>query len=168
MTAELTRVLEIEPDPAFSVRAGGLLAPFTRAGVLTTADVQTAAALLRIEQPYRTALTHADELTRLAAAFCVRSLRHGSVATTMSRLADTESTALAPVVMAIWESRLNAIRETVGYDNVGWEELLQVLNSPNGWQDFGLPDARTQVYYGHTDPYVSSTALSNSTSSTAG
>lgn len=75
-------------------------------------------------------------------------------------LADTEATALAPVVMAIWESRLNAIRQTVGYDNVGWEELLQVLNSPNGWQDFGLPNARTQVYYGHTDPYVSSTALS--------
>lgn len=75
-------------------------------------------------------------------------------------LANTQGTALAPVVMAIWESRLNAIRETVGYDNVGWEELLQVLNSPNGWQDFGLPNARTQVYYGHTDPYVSSTALS--------
>lgn len=75
-------------------------------------------------------------------------------------LANTQATALAPVVMAIWESRLNAIRETVGYDNVGWEELLQVLNSPNGWQDFGLPNARTQVYYGHTDPYVSSTALS--------
>lgn len=75
-------------------------------------------------------------------------------------LANTQGTALAPVVMAIWESRLNAIRETVGYDNVGWEELLQVLDSPNGWQDFGLPNARTQVYYGHTDPYVSSTALS--------
>lgn len=75
-------------------------------------------------------------------------------------LADTQATALAPVVMAIWESRLNAIRQTVGYDNVGWEELLQVLNSPNGWQDFGLPNARTQVYYGHTDPYISSTALS--------
>ena len=75
-------------------------------------------------------------------------------------LANTQGTALAPVVMAIWESRLNAIRETVGYENVGWEELLQVLNSPNGWQDFGLPNARTQVYYGHTDPYVSSTALS--------
>ncbi|GIK29517.1 MAG: VWA domain-containing protein [Chloroflexota bacterium] len=75
-------------------------------------------------------------------------------------LADTQATALAPVVMAIWESRLNAIRQMVGYDDVGWEELLQVLNSPNGWQDFGLPNARRQVYYGHTDPYVSSTALS--------
>lgn len=75
-------------------------------------------------------------------------------------LSDIRATALAPVVMAIWESRLNAIRDTVGYEDVGWEELLQVLHSPNGWQDFGLPDARTQVYYGHTDPYVSSTALS--------
>lgn len=75
-------------------------------------------------------------------------------------LANTKATALAPVVMAIWESRLNAIRETVGYEDVGWEELLQVLDSPNGWQDFGLPTARKQVYYGHTDPYVSSTALS--------
>lgn len=69
-------------------------------------------------------------------------------------------TALAPVVMAIWESRLQAIRNTVGYDDIGWEELLGVLNSPNGWQDYGLPNARRTVYYGHTDPYVSSTALS--------
>jgi Ca-activated chloride channel family protein len=62
--------------------------------------------------------------------------------------------------MAIWESRLNAIRETVGYDDIGWEELLGVLNSPNGWQDYGLPNARRTVYYGHTDPMVSSTGLS--------
>lgn len=75
-------------------------------------------------------------------------------------LAEAEATALAPVVMAIWESRLEAIRQTVGYEDVGWEELMMVLDSPNGWQDFGLPDARRQVYYGHTDPYVSSTALS--------
>jgi Ca-activated chloride channel family protein len=68
--------------------------------------------------------------------------------------------ALAPVVMAIWESRLNAIREAVGYEDVGWEELLMVLNSPNGWQDFGIPNGRRQVYYGHTDPNVSSTGLS--------
>ncbi len=75
-------------------------------------------------------------------------------------LTNARATALAPVVMAIWESRLNAIRETVGYDDIGWEELLGVLNSPNGWQDYGLPTARRTVYYGHTDPMVSSTALS--------
>jgi Ca-activated chloride channel family protein len=61
--------------------------------------------------------------------------------------------------MAIWESRLQAIRDTVGHDEVGWEELLQVLHSPNGWQDFGISGRRT-VYYGHTDPFISSTALS--------
>jgi Ca-activated chloride channel homolog len=75
-------------------------------------------------------------------------------------LADARATALAPVVMAIWESRLNAIRQTVGYEEIGWEELLDVLNSPNGWQDYGLPGARRQVYYGHTDPFISSTGLS--------
>ena len=75
-------------------------------------------------------------------------------------LADTQPTALAPVVMAIWESRLQAIQDTVGYDEIGWEELLQVLNSENGWQDFGVPGGRRTVYYGHTDPFISSTALS--------
>lgn len=74
-------------------------------------------------------------------------------------LADSRAVALAPVVMAIWESRLEAIQNTVGYDAIGWEELLGVLNSPNGWQDYGFSGRRT-VYYGHTDPYVSSTALS--------
>lgn len=75
-------------------------------------------------------------------------------------LAEIQPTALAPVVMAIWESRLTAIQETVGNEEIGWEELLQVLNSPNGWQDFGIPNGRRTVYYGHTDPFISSTALS--------
>jgi Ca-activated chloride channel family protein len=75
-------------------------------------------------------------------------------------LADARGTALAPVVMAIWESRLRAIQETVGYEDIGWEELLDVLNSPNGWQDYGIPEARRSVFYGHTDPMVSSTGLS--------
>jgi len=75
-------------------------------------------------------------------------------------LADSPSTALAPVVMAIWESRLEAIQKKNGGKPVGWEELLGVMNSPNGWADYGIAGDRTTVYYGHTDPYVSSTALS--------
>lgn len=75
-------------------------------------------------------------------------------------LADSPSTALAPVVMAIWESRLQAIQSRNGGQPVGWEELLDVMNSPNGWADYGIPGERTTVYYGHTDPYISSTALS--------
>jgi Ca-activated chloride channel family protein len=75
-------------------------------------------------------------------------------------LADSPPTALAPVVMAIWESRLQAIQEKSGSQEVGWEELLAVLNSPNGWADYNIPGDRTTVYYGHTDPFISSTALS--------
>lgn len=75
-------------------------------------------------------------------------------------LTEVQPTANAPVVMAIWESRLNAIRDTVGYDDIGWEELLQVLGSENGWQDYGIAGGRRSVYYGHTDPFISSTALS--------
>ncbi len=75
-------------------------------------------------------------------------------------LADSPPTALAPVVMAIWESRLNAIKEKEGSDDIGWEELLAVLNAPNGWADYNIPGQRTTVYYGHTDPFISSTALS--------
>ena len=75
-------------------------------------------------------------------------------------LADSPGTALAPVVMAIWESRLKAIQDTVGYEEIGWEELLDVLGSTNGWQDYGIAGGRRTVYYGHTDPFISSTALS--------
>jgi Ca-activated chloride channel homolog len=75
-------------------------------------------------------------------------------------LADCPPTALAPVVIAIWESRLQAIQNKNGGKPVGWEELLAVMNSPNGWADYGIGGDRTTVYYGHTDPYVSSTALS--------
>jgi len=75
-------------------------------------------------------------------------------------LADSPPTALAPVVMAIWESRLKAIQEKEGTPDVGWAELLKVLNSPNGWADYNVPGNRTTVYYGHTDPFISSTALS--------
>jgi Ca-activated chloride channel family protein len=62
--------------------------------------------------------------------------------------------------MAIWESRLKAIQEKGGAEEIGWEELLAVINSPNGWADYEIPGNRTTVYYGHTDPFISSTALS--------
>ncbi len=78
----------------------------------------------------------------------------------MFDLADSPPTALAPVVMAIWESRLKAIQEKEGSPDVGWAELLKVLNSPKGWADYNIPGNRTTVYYGHTDPFISSTALS--------
>ena len=75
-------------------------------------------------------------------------------------LSSTQATALAPVVMAIWESRLQAIQKTIGHQEVGWQDLINVLKSPNGWQDYGIANGRRSVFYGHTDPLISSTALS--------
>ena len=75
-------------------------------------------------------------------------------------VANSPPTALAPVVMAIWESRLKALEANNQGEPVGWEELIEVLNSPNGWADYNVPGSRATVYYGHTDPFISSTALS--------
>lgn len=75
-------------------------------------------------------------------------------------LSNSPATANAPVVMAIWESRLKAIQEANPGEEIGWSHLLEVLNNPEGWAAYGIPGERTTVYYGHTDPFISSTALS--------
>lgn len=67
-------------------------------------------------------------------------------------------TALTPVVMAIWQSRLNAIQAQHPGQPIGWEELLQLVNDEQGWASYGLAGRKT-VYYGHTDPFISSTGL---------
>ncbi len=72
----------------------------------------------------------------------------------------SSGTALTPVIIAGWESRVNAIRQTLGVDSLGWDDLLAVLNSPNGWCDFGVENCRRAVYYGQADPNHSSTGLS--------
>lgn len=74
-------------------------------------------------------------------------------------IAEAQPTALSPVVIAIWESRLQAIQQKLGKEQIGWQDLLGVLKSPNGWEDYGIP-GRKAVYYGHADPRNSSTALS--------
>lgn len=75
------------------------------------------------------------------------------------KLDEARAVANAPVVMAIWESRLKAIQAKEKKQDIGWEELLKVFSSPNGWNDYGI-EGRKTVYYGHTDPLISSTALS--------
>ena len=74
-------------------------------------------------------------------------------------LNECRPTALAPVVIAIWESRLAALQKANGEQPVGWEDLLAVLKADNGWADYGFTGRQT-VYYGHTNPYISSTGLS--------
>jgi Ca-activated chloride channel family protein len=74
-------------------------------------------------------------------------------------LANSPATALAAVVMAIWQSRLQALQAANPGKPIGWEDLIAVLNNPDGWAAYGI-SGRSTVYYGHTDPYISSTALS--------
>ncbi|MFN8491937.1 MAG: extracellular solute-binding protein [Caldilineaceae bacterium] len=80
---------------------------------------------------------------------------------TIFSLDENESppTAIAPVVIAIWESRLKAIQDKNGGSPVGWQELLAIFNSTHGWGDY-MPGGRSEIYYGHTDPQISSTGLS--------
>lgn len=105
------------------------------------------------ENVVRTTLFSPTVSTWLALA----NYRSGRELFDMSRV---QPVGLTPVIIAIWQSRLEAIRATVGRDDIGWADLLSVLNAPNGWQDFGIPDGRRAVFYGHTDPRSSSTGLS--------
>ena len=75
-------------------------------------------------------------------------------------LDDSPSTAKAPVVIAIWESRLKAIKNNYGGKDaeIGWDELLPLIN--DGWAGVDLDTKHKNVYYGHTNPNVSSTSLS--------
>ena len=67
------------------------------------------------------------------------------------------ASAIAPVVIAIWESHLQALQAEYG-QAIGWRELLALFQAENGWQSVGL--AQKAIDYGHTNPYVSSTGLS--------
>lgn len=73
----------------------------------------------------------------------------------------SEPTALSPVVIAAWQSRVEAMKTTLGKDTLGWDDILAVLNSPNGWCDFGVENCRRAVFFGQADPTQSSTGLSS-------
>ncbi len=75
-------------------------------------------------------------------------------------LSAARATALSPVVVATWRSRLDALRKSLGRDELGWEDLLGVLESPNGWCDYDVSNCRRAVYMGQADPNQSSTGLS--------
>lgn len=73
---------------------------------------------------------------------------------------DVQATGEASVVMAIWESLLQALQAKHPNQSIGWQELLGVMNDPQGWNSYGIRMDRTSIYYAHTDPMVSSTGLS--------
>ncbi|MFQ3663315.1 MAG: extracellular solute-binding protein, partial [Chloroflexaceae bacterium] len=64
---------------------------------------------------------------------------------------------LTPVVIAMWRP----MAEAMGWPNqpIGWSDMLALIEDPQGWGRFGHPEWG-RFSWGHTDPEVSTTALS--------
>lgn len=64
---------------------------------------------------------------------------------------------LTPVVISMWKP----MAEALGWPNkqIGWSDLLALINEPEGWGKYGHPEWG-RFSWGHTDPEISTTALS--------
>lgn len=64
---------------------------------------------------------------------------------------------LTPVVISMWKP----MAEALGWPNkqLGWSDLLALINEPEGWAKYGHPEWG-KFSWGHTDPEISTTALS--------
>src|SRR5262245_51622205 len=64
---------------------------------------------------------------------------------------------LTPVVISMWKP----MAEALGWPNkpVGWGDILDLINDPQGWGKFGHPEWG-RFSWGHTDPEISTSALS--------
>ncbi|HEY1015904.1 MAG TPA: VWA domain-containing protein [Herpetosiphonaceae bacterium] len=64
---------------------------------------------------------------------------------------------LTPVVISMWKP----MAEALGWPGkqIGWRDLLALINDPEGWGKFGHPEWG-RFSWGHTDPEISTTALS--------
>ncbi|HMP42861.1 MAG TPA: VWA domain-containing protein [Roseiflexaceae bacterium] len=64
---------------------------------------------------------------------------------------------LTPVVIAMWRP----MAEALGWPNqpIGWRDMLDLINDPQGWGRYGRPEWG-RFSWGHTDPEISTSALS--------
>jgi Ca-activated chloride channel family protein len=64
---------------------------------------------------------------------------------------------LTPVVISMWKP----MAEALGWPNkpIGWSDMLELINDPQGWGKFGHPEWG-RFSWGHTDPEISTSALS--------
>lgn len=64
---------------------------------------------------------------------------------------------LTPVVIAMWRP----MAEALGWPDtpIGWRQMLELINDPEGWGRYGHPEWG-RFSWGHTDPEISTTALS--------
>lgn len=68
-----------------------------------------------------------------------------------------KSLVLTPVVISMWRP----MAEALGWPNkpIGWGEMLDLINDPQGWGKFNHPEWG-RFSWGHTDPEISTSALS--------
>ncbi|MFP4435787.1 MAG: extracellular solute-binding protein [Chloroflexaceae bacterium] len=68
-----------------------------------------------------------------------------------------EPLVLTPVVISMWRP----MAEAMGWPDqpIGWSDMLELINDPEGWGRFGHPEWG-RFSWGHTDPEISTTALS--------
>lgn len=64
---------------------------------------------------------------------------------------------LTPVVIGMWQP----MAEALGWPDkpIGWGDMLDLINDPQGWGKFGHPEWG-RFSWGHTDPEISTSALS--------
>ncbi|NJP05282.1 MAG: VWA domain-containing protein [Chloroflexaceae bacterium] len=64
---------------------------------------------------------------------------------------------ITPVVISMWQP----MAEAMGWPDepIGWNDMLDLINDPQGWGRFGHPEWGT-FSWGHTDPEISTSALS--------
>ncbi|HSI86474.1 MAG: extracellular solute-binding protein [Candidatus Methylacidiphilales bacterium] len=69
---------------------------------------------------------------------------------------EAENLVLSPVVIAMWKPMAEALGW--GKKPVGWEDILAVAKSPNGWAAFGQPQWG-DFRFGHTHPQFSNSGI---------
>jgi Ca-activated chloride channel family protein len=64
---------------------------------------------------------------------------------------------MTPVVISMWRP----MAEAMGWPEkaIGWSDMLDLINDPQGWGKFGHPEWG-KFSWGHTDPEISTSALS--------
>ncbi|NTU80711.1 MAG: solute-binding protein, partial [Chloroflexales bacterium] len=69
----------------------------------------------------------------------------------------SEPMLLTPVVIGMWRP----MAEAMGWPNkpIGWSDMLDLIENPEGWGKFGHPEWG-RFSWGHTDPEISTSALS--------
>ncbi len=95
-------------------------------------------------------------LSPASEAFIKLGNARSQVTTGKNLLEKTENLVLSPVVIAMWKPMAEALGW--GKQPVGWAEILQLVNNPQGWAAYNYPQWG-RFKFGHTHPDYSNSGL---------